>query len=334
MNRELAARLLASLVLLGVPVGVLLARKVTTQHVAIHGVMADNGGWTPGTIEARVGEPLTLHLTSDDVIHGFAIGQSEHPAVDVMPGAWTKTKLVFARPGRYTFYCTRWCGSNHWRMRGTIEVSGPGAEVATDSAPLFVRLKLDLDAPHPSGVVPTRMPVAARGTEAAMPFAWSLDEYRSRSPVALFRTMRERAPKSVTDSRVWDVVATVWRDKTTAERLAVGRKLYRENCAACHGESGRGNGVMAAALAASAGTAMAGMTGHTTASPTDFTDAATMLGASPAFLHGKIIRGGMGTGMPYWGPIFNDTQVWALVDYLWTFQFAYEWTAPPSSASP
>jgi len=26
-----------------------------------------------------------------------------------------------------------------------------------------------------------------------------------------------------------------------------------------------------------------------------------MLGASPALLHGKIVRGGMGTGMPYWG---------------------------------
>ena len=31
-----------------------------------------------------------------------------------------------------------------------------------------------------------------------------------------------------------------------------------------------------------------------------------MLGASDAILEGKIIRGGMGTGMPYWGPIFTD----------------------------
>jgi hypothetical protein len=40
-----------------------------------------------------------------------------------------------------------------------------------------------------------------------------------------------------------------------------------------------------------------------------------MLGASPALLQGKIIRGGMGTGMPYWGPIFTEAQTWALVDY-------------------
>jgi len=28
--------------------------------------------------------------------------------------------------------------------------------------------------------------------------------------------------------------------------------------------------------------------------------------------------------MPYWGPIFTEDQVWALVAYLWTFQFDME----------
>jgi len=58
--------------------------------------------------------------------------------------------------------------------------------------------------------------------------------------------------------------------------------------------------------------------------PAAFTDARRMLGASPALLQGKILRGGMGTGMPSWGPIFTDAQTWALVDYLWTFQFDWE----------
>jgi mono/diheme cytochrome c family protein len=44
-----------------------------------------------------------------------------------------------------------------------------------------------------------------------------------------------------------------------------------------------------------------------------------LLGASPAILEGKIIRGGMGTGMPYWGPIFTSNQIDALVSYLYTF---------------
>ncbi|MEJ2596820.1 MAG: c-type cytochrome [Anaerolineales bacterium] len=62
--------------------------------------------------------------------------------------------------------------------------------------------------------------------------------------------------------------------------------------------------------------------GHDLKTPTDFTDSSTMLGASPALLQGKILRGGMGTGMPYWGPIFTEDQTWAIVDYLYTFQFA------------
>ena len=55
--------------------------------------------------------------------------------------------------------------------------------------------------------------------------------------------------------------------------------------------------------------------------PTDFTDPRLMLSASPALLHGKLIRGGMGTGMPMWGSIFTEEQTWALVNYLYTFQF-------------
>jgi mono/diheme cytochrome c family protein len=49
-----------------------------------------------------------------------------------------------------------------------------------------------------------------------------------------------------------------------------------------------------------------------------------MLGANSAILQGKLLRGGMGTGMPNWGTIFTEEEIWALVDYLWTFQFALE----------
>ena len=65
-------------------------------------------------------------------------------------------------------------------------------------------------------------------------------------------------------------------------------------------------------------------TGAMTTRPIDFTDPNHVLAASPAHLQGKILRGGMGTGMPYWGPIFTEEQTWALVAYLWTFQFDTE----------
>jgi mono/diheme cytochrome c family protein len=105
--------------------------------------------------------------------------------------------------------------------------------------------------------------------------------------------------------------------------LETGGKLYAANCAACHGENGAGDGVMASALAGDPLLASDSLVefGHTTTAPADFTDASRMLGANAALLQGKIIRGGMGTGMPYWGPIFTEEQTWAIVDYLWTFQF-------------
>jgi mono/diheme cytochrome c family protein len=66
--------------------------------------------------------------------------------------------------------------------------------------------------------------------------------------------------------------------------------------------------------------------GEHTQRPANFVDPASMLSASPAYLQGKIIRGGMGTGMPSWGAIFTDDQTWELIAYLWTFQFSSEVT--------
>ena len=53
--------------------------------------------------------------------------------------------------------------------------------------------------------------------------------------------------------------------------------------------------------------------------PPDFTNAAEILAEAPAILEGKIIRGGMGTGMPYWGNIYTRQQIHDLVIYIYTF---------------
>ena len=92
----------------------------------------------PESLTAEVGKPLHLRLTSDDVTHGFAVGQSSLPPVDVKPGEITELTLTFDKPGKYTFYCTRWCSVNHWRMRGTIEVRGTNnsAQEAGQTTPL------------------------------------------------------------------------------------------------------------------------------------------------------------------------------------------------------
>lgn len=303
-----------------------------SRGIVLHARMAETGGWTPEDLTVEVGQPLHLRLTSDDVMHSFAIGQSDQPPVDVIPGEMTEVTLTFDRPGKYTFYCTRWCSLNHWRMRGTIEVTGPAAPAEPVEPPLYITLGLDIDAEHHAEQLPAQIPSARRGAQlgARIPAEYQgQDYYRSHSPVELWGALREEEHLSrFNDQEIWDLVALAWQSHTSPQDLIEGQQLYSTNCAACHGETGAGDGVFAAELerpgSLSAGEHAEMQTGEMTVRPTDFTNPEHMLAASPAHLQGKILRGGMGTGMPYWGPIFTDEQTWAAVAYLYTFQFELE----------
>jgi mono/diheme cytochrome c family protein len=292
----------------------------------IHAQMAETGGWSPDILRAEVGQPLHLRLTSDDVMHGFAVGQIEMEAVDIEPGKVTDITLIFDGPGVYTFYCTRWCGLNHWRMRGTIEVSGSAMAPEPAAPPLYVSLHLDIDAAHEAPSIPNVRPSAVRGQKFAT--EWPLDRsanyYRTHSPYQAFNDL---TATSFPESERWDVVAYLWRTNTSDESLASGQELFAQNCAACHGENGAGNGVFADDLAATGEAStqtMAGSAEMTMQSPVDFTDSTRMLSASPALLQGKILRGGMGTGMPMWGSVFTEKQIWDLIAYIYSFQFEYQ----------
>jgi mono/diheme cytochrome c family protein len=284
-------------------------------------------------IKANVNEPLNLKLTSDDVVHGFAVGQMDMESVDVLPGKITDITLTFDQPGIYTFFCTRWCGLNHWRMRGTIEVSGSSSDPVpaepalseVERVPLYVTLDLDIDAPHDAPVIPNTQPSAIKGQQLAanLPIARSVETYRTRSPYQVFDELNDT---SLTEAQRWDMVAYIWQSNTSKESLATGQKLYAQNCAACHGENGAGDGVFADDLQSTGESSMQTMTGADNMmmqTPVDFTNPTRMLGASPALLQGKILRGGMGTGMPMWGSIFTEEQIWDLIAYLYSFQFEY-----------
>jgi hypothetical protein len=324
----LVTGLVAGLFLTGVIAGWLAPRLLRPQPIEMHGRVPENGGWLPSNLSAKVGQPLLLRLTSDDMMHGFALGQSDLPAVDVRPGEWSEVMLNFDHPGTYTFYCTRWCGPNHWRMRGTIDVSGPSGSQVTQpvsqTAPLYVSLGLDIDASRHAAVVPGRKPSAAWGAspDVNLPPDYLEPSFsHTHSPEEVWMRLRgEPLSQGLRDDQVWDLVAFVWRHGTTPASLAQGKTLYSENCATCHGEGGAGDGVMSASVKKE----FPSMDGKMQSGPSNFTDASQMLAANSAVLQGKILRGGMGTGMPYWGPIFTDQQIWALVDYLWTFQFDLE----------
>jgi mono/diheme cytochrome c family protein/plastocyanin len=316
------------LILVGIALAIGAPVLFWSRTPLIHVSMAEAGGWSPDTFRAKVSEPLELRLTSDDVVHGFAVGQMEMEAVDVLPGKVTDITLTFEKPGTYTFFCTRWCGVNHWRMRGTIEVSGSNPNPELVAIPLYVKLGIDIDAPHEAPVVPSNRPSSGSGQQLAGDFEISkfsnTDFYRANSPYQTFEALH---PTGLSDSEKWDMVSYIWQSNTTSEALAYGKKLYAQNCAACHGENGAGNGVFADDLANAGESSRQTMSGSgemNQQTPADFTDPSRMLDASPALLQGKILRGGMGTGMPMWGSIFTEQQIWDLIAYLYSFQFDYQ----------
>lgn len=302
--------------------------------IEIHARMPEVGGWSLSSLSVTVGQPLYLRLVSDDVTHSFKIGKSDQPALELLPGKPVETWLTFDEPGIYTFYCTRWCGPNHWRMRGNIEVlPRPGETTRMSkpaSPPRYLSMGLNIDAPHPAQVIPSSIPSALEGIALGidLPQAFLSDTfYWTHSPEGTWKTLRlDPLTSNLDDQDVWDLVALIWYKNTTPQAIENGRELYAQNCAACHGEDGNGEGVFASGLGSGEASSQPdpGLPGYNLKSPADFTDASSLLGASPALLQGKIIRGGMGTGMPYWGSIFTEEQVWSLVDTLYQFQFNLE----------
>ncbi len=327
MNPHRNIRAAANALLIGVPylmlvVGFAALSAPAGRTIDMHAATAESGGWSPANFSVRAGEPLHIRLTSADMPHGFAIGQMDIPPVDVLPGRQSSFDVTFRKAGTYVFYCTVWCGPGHWRMRGTIQVVAPllyergGSAAATAVTTRYVKMGIDIDAAHPAANVPAGRPSATRGAGLGIvlpPAYRSPEYYQTNSPAQAWQNLRQlQATQNLSDSDIWDLVASIWRANTSASALVNGRQLYSANCAACHGNDGIPVG------------SPAGSFSNTLPAPANFTDAKAMLGASPALLEGKIIRGGMGTGMPYWGPIFTDAQIRDIVAYLWTFQMEYQ----------
>jgi mono/diheme cytochrome c family protein len=209
-------------------------------------------------------------------------------------------------------------------MRGTITVMGDEVEEQIISQPLYVQLGLDIDAEHEAQVTPDRKPSALRGAELSVNLSayQSAEYYRSHSPEQIWQKLRnDKTFVAYSDQQLWDAVAFTWYSNTTPDALDEARQLYAQNCAACHGEKGAGDGVFSGEQLEVQEDSHMTISGHEIVNPTDFTDPHHMLSASPALLQGKLIRGGMGTGMPMWGVIFTEEQTWSLVSYLYSFQF-------------
>jgi cytochrome c oxidase subunit 2 len=314
-KQELLALGVLLIILVGFPTGVFAYQYAylpnTPDEAQVIDLVArapEAGGWNHEYITVNKGETVHLRITGQDVVHGFAIGKLGIDTGPILPGEPVTVEFVADEVGQFTFYCNVWCSPYHYRMRGTLEVVDPAVPNAPSVAEEAFELDagIDVDSPHEAEFYPSSRPSAVRGQVLAdqIEIPAPLD-LRQQSPSAVFQAIRERN-STTSDEEIWDLVAYLWFTSTTPERLAEGQALYAQNCAACHGETGSGDGPG---------------NRYVEERPTDFTNASTMAGGSSAIYYAKIRRGGMGTGMPYWGTIFTEEETWSIVDYLWAFLF-------------
>lgn len=87
-------------------------------------------------LHVPVNQPVVLRLTSEDVIHSFAV-----PAFrlkqDAVPGRAVNAWFEATKVGRYPIYCDQYCGTKHSQMVGEVVVLTPGdfaAWLAQDGA--------------------------------------------------------------------------------------------------------------------------------------------------------------------------------------------------------
>jgi plastocyanin/cytochrome c5 len=299
--------------------------------VDVVAAVPEAGGFQPDSITVHAGQRLRLRFRAADVAHGVAIGPGLGIDLgDLAPGEVKTVDVTFPEAGTFTFYCNKWCSPNHWRMRGVIAVQDrdtsslmPQHDPVIDN---LVAEGIDIDAylaeghagaPHESPPAaaeqePSFQPSAVAGAIQIAGLAvpaelQDVDWRRRHTPLegeALLLTANPDAERST----LANVIAYLWAGKPESAALAPldAATLYSKNCAACHGESGDGQGFDA---------------GASPVAPPSFADSQRMAVRRSDVLYAKIRRGGMGTGMPNFGTLLTPEETWGLVEHLWRLAF-------------
>ncbi len=293
-----------------------------------------NGGWVGEPLSVESGREVRLTVKSVEGAHALRIAHTNVQSGILASGATQVISFTAPAPGRYVIACTLWCGVDHWRMRTVIEVIDPAAPDASlhyvqDAPRIEIDWdQLDVDAPHPAQAWPTQPVEIETGASLWQRNAGSIDpesllppaDWPHSSPADLYLALQSAegnpAFTDLSQAELWALVGFLWQARTSSAALSRGAAIYAADCASCHAADGSGNGFAAAT---------------TPSTEPDFGYAPYAAGASPLQYYAKIARGGMGTGMPNWGTLLSEDELWAVTDYLYTFLFANAHADPPVS---
>ncbi|MCJ0762413.1 cupredoxin domain-containing protein [Variovorax terrae] len=118
-RRQFCARLagLAGLAAAGALAGDALAQA----PVRVIRISARRFVFTPGTVRLKLGEPVQLELTTEDVPMGFSVPDFK-VRQDIVPGTTQTLRLQPDKAGEFVFLCDVFCGSGHETMNGSLVV--------------------------------------------------------------------------------------------------------------------------------------------------------------------------------------------------------------------
>jgi cytochrome c oxidase subunit 2 len=86
-------------------------------HAHVVGLMYT---WLPGELTLPAGAPVTFHITSIDVTHGYQIVRTNAQSMAI-PGYVSQFTTTFD-PGDYLIVCNEYCGVGHHTMYAKLKV--------------------------------------------------------------------------------------------------------------------------------------------------------------------------------------------------------------------
>jgi len=97
------------------------APAASAQEPQVIDITAKRFAFSPSEVHLKAGQPVTLHLVSQDVKHGFfsrPLGLDE----TIPAGQSIDVKVTPPSPGKYSIICDNFCGSGHGNMKMTFVV--------------------------------------------------------------------------------------------------------------------------------------------------------------------------------------------------------------------
>ncbi len=82
-------------------------------------------GHIDNNLHVPVGRPVTLVMSSDDVIHSLYV-PAFRMKMDLVPGRYSKTWFEATETGDFTLFCAEYCGTGHSTMNAQVVVHPAG----------------------------------------------------------------------------------------------------------------------------------------------------------------------------------------------------------------